>query len=54
MKRKTSQLNAIWYTYRSQRINRMKQAGVYEDFLKSRYTSPAWYLKSINRYFDLY
>lgn len=48
-----SQLLAISYAVKEQRENRIKKAGLWEDFKNSKYTSMAWYLRSIGRY-DLY
>ena len=48
-----SQLLAISYAVKEQRENRIKKAGLWEDFKSSKYTSIAWYLRSVGRY-DLY
>lgn len=47
---KKSQLLAIWYAERDRREQRVKDAGLWEDFKASRYKSLAWFLKSIDRY----
>lgn len=48
-----SQLLAISYAVREQRENRIKEAGLWEEYKNSKYTSVAWFLRSVGRY-DLY
>ena len=47
------QLCAISYSVQEQRKNRIKKAGLWEEYKNSKYTSVAWFLRSIGRY-DLY
>lgn len=47
------QLIAISYKVNERRMQRLETAGLLEDFNSSKYSSIAWFLKSINRY-DLY
>ena len=47
------QLIAISYNVKERRMQRLEKAGLLEDFNNSKYSSIAWFLKSINRY-DLY
>ena len=47
------QKRAIWYTERERRYKRVEKAGLMEAFKASKYTSLAWFLRSINR-MDLY
>ena len=47
------QLIAINYKVKERRIQRLEKARLLEDFNNSKYSSIAWFLKSINRY-DLY
>lgn len=47
------QLIAISYKVKERRIQRLEKVGLLEDFNNSKYSSIAWFLKSINRY-DLY
>lgn len=47
------QKRAIWYTERERRYKRVERAGLMEAFKASKYTSLAWFLKSVNR-MDLY
>lgn len=47
------QLYAINYSLQEQRKNRIKEAGLWEEYKNSKYTSVAWFLRSVGRY-DLY
>ena len=47
------QLIAISYKTKERRVQRLEKAGLLYEFNKSKYSSIAWFLKSINRY-DLY
>lgn len=44
------QLIAINYKIKERRTQKLEKAGLLEDFNKSKYSSIAWFLKSINRY----
>lgn len=45
-----TQARAIWYAEREKRIERVKAAGLWEQFEKSRYSYLGNFLKSIGRY----
>lgn len=49
---KTSQKRAIWYAQRERKIERVKKAGLWDEYRKSRFVYLNCFLRSIGR-FDL-
>lgn len=49
----TKRARAIWYAQRERRIERVKRAGLWHDFERSKYKSLGCFLRAIGR-LDLY